>query len=116
MEKVLVAGYALNAIFTFGYLFVTNPLQLFIVQAGLGIAEAIGTPAWDTLYAKNISENMDSYAWGLSTGQSQIVTGLAFAFGGLITNFISFDALFVTMGVIQIIAAIVSSQLIFAKK
>lgn len=115
-EKVLVAGYALNAIFTFGYLFVTNPLQLFIVQAGLGIAEAIGTPAWDTLYAKNISENMDSYAWGLSTGQSQIVTGLAFAFGGLITNFISFDALFVTMGVIQIIAAIVSSQLIFAKK
>ena len=115
-EKVLVAGYALNALFTFGYLFVENPLQLFFVQAGLGIAEAIGTPAWDTLYAKNINHGMDSYAWGLSTGQSQIVTGFAFAIGGLVTHFISFEALFITMGSIQILAAIVTSQLLFTRK
>lgn len=43
--QVMVAGYALNAIFTFCYLFVSNSFQLFLVQAGLGIAEAIGTPA-----------------------------------------------------------------------
>jgi hypothetical protein len=114
-EKVMVAGYMLNALLTFGYIFVSNPTQLFIVQAGLGIAEAIGTPAWDSLYAKNQSEEMDSYAWGLSTGQSQIVTGIAFGIGGLITHFISFKALFVTMGIIQIMAAIVTSQLLFLK-
>ena len=86
----MVFGYALNALFTFGYLFVSSPIHLFIVQAGLGISEAIGTPAWDSLYAKNISDKMDSYAWGLSTGQSQIATGIAFGIGGLITHFISF--------------------------
>lgn len=114
-EAVMVAGYTLNALFTFGYLFVHNPLQLFLVQAGLGIAEAIGTPAWDTLYAKNITDEMDSYAWGLSTGQSQIVTGVAFAIGGLITHFISFEALFITMGSIQVLAALVTSRLLFTK-
>ena len=114
-EKVMVFGYLLNALFTFGYLFVKNPLQLFMIQAGLGIAEAIGTPAWDTLYAKNISNEMDSYAWGLSTGQSQIVTGVAFGIGGLITHFISFEALFITMGSIQVLAALVTSQLLFKK-
>lgn len=115
-EKAMVFGYALNALFTFGYLFVSSPIQLFIVQAGLGISEAIGTPAWDALYAKNLTDDMDSYAWGLSTGQSQIVTGIAFGIGGLITHFISFEVLFITMGIIQLIAAIVTAQLLFIKK
>jgi len=115
-EKVMVLGYSLNAVFTFCYLFVSSPIHLFIVQAGLGIAEAIGTPAWDALYAKSLSEEMDSYAWGLSAGQSQIVTGVAFGLGGLITHFISFEALFITMGTIQILAAIVTSQLLYVKK
>ncbi len=114
--KVMVAGYLLNAVFTFGYLLVQNPVQLFLVQAGLGISEAIGTPAWDALYANNLSDEMDAYAWGLSTGQSQIVTGIAFGIGGLITHFVSFEALFITMGLIQIIAALVTAQLLFINK
>lgn len=114
--KVMVAGYLLNAVFTFGYLLVQNPVQLFLVQAGLGISEAIGTPAWDALYANNLSDEMDAYAWGLSTGQSQIVTGIAFGIGGLITHFVSFEALFITMGIIQVIAAFVTAQLLFINK
>lgn len=113
--KVLVFGYGLNALFTFCYLFVSNPLQLFAVQAGLGIAEAIGTPAWDALYAKNLNDGLDSYAWGLSAGQSQIVTGVAFAVGGLITHYISFEVLFTTMGFIQLLATLVTAQLLFKK-
>ena len=115
-EKVMILGYTLNALFTFCYLFVSTPTHLFIVQAGLGIAEAIGTPAWDALYAKSLDEEMDSYAWGLSAGQSQIVTGVAFGLGGLITHFISFEALFVTMGSIQVLAAIVTAQLLYINK
>lgn len=114
--KVMVLGYSLNALFTFAYLFVDSPFTLFLVQAGLGMAEAIGTPAWDALYARNLDEELDSYAWGLSTGQSQIVTGIAFGLGGLITHFISFQVLFITMGFIQITAAIVTAQLLFDKR
>jgi MFS family permease len=112
----MVFGYTLNALITFAYLLVDSPIKLFLVQAGLGFAEAIGTPAWDALYAKNLDEEMDAYAWGLSTGQSQIVTGIAFGIGGLITHFISFEVLFITMGIIQIIAAIVTSKLLFIKE
>jgi len=114
--KAMVLGYTLNALLTFGYLLVDSPFKLFLVQAGLGIAEAIGTPSWDALYAKNLDKDLDSYAWGLSTGQSQIVTGIAFGIGGIITHFVSFQALFITMGLIQVAAAIVTSQLLFIKK
>jgi predicted MFS family arabinose efflux permease len=113
--KVMVAGYILNAIFTFGYLLVKNPLHLFLVQAGLGAAEAIGTPAWDALYAQNVADKSDTYAWGLSSGQSQIVTGIAFAIGGLIAHFVSFESLFITMGIVQILAAVVTSRLLFIR-
>lgn len=114
-EKVMVAGYALNAVFTFGYLFVSNPWQLFFIQAGLGIAEAIGTPAWDALYAKNINEDHDTYAWGMAGGQSQIVTGIAIVCGGLIAHYYSFNALFITMGCIQIIATIIQARILIGK-
>ena len=114
-EKVMVAGYLLNAGLTFCYLFVSNPLQLFFVQAGLGIAEAIGTPAWDALYAKNVHEDHDAFAWGLASGQSQIVTGLAIIGGGFIAHYGSFNALFITMGCIQLVAAFVQAQILFNK-
>lgn len=110
--KVMVAGYALNALFTFGYLFVSSPIHLFFVQAGLGIAEAIGTPAWDALYAQSIAEDKDTYAWGLAGGQSQIVTGIAIIAGGLIAHYLSFEALFITMGVIQVTAAIIQAKIL----
>ncbi|PIR78325.1 MAG: hypothetical protein COU28_02135 [Candidatus Magasanikbacteria bacterium CG10_big_fil_rev_8_21_14_0_10_36_16] len=45
-EKIMIFGYALNAFFTFTYLFVDSSLKLFVVQAGLGLA------AGDSLYAK----------------------------------------------------------------
>lgn len=114
--KVLVFGYALNAIFTFCYLFVSNPWQLFFVQCGLGMAEAIGTPTWDALYAKNLDADHDSHAWGLAGGQSQIVTGFAFFAGGLIVHYLSFNALFITMGIIQVAATLMQSRILFAKK
>ena len=110
--KVMVLGYALNAIFTFCYLFVSTPMQLFMVQAGLGIAEAIGTPAWDALYAKNMDESHDTFAWGLASGQSQIVTGIAFLCGGMIAHYFSFNTLFFTMGCIQIFAMIIQSRIL----
>jgi predicted MFS family arabinose efflux permease len=111
-SKIMVAGYALNALFTFCYLFVSSPMQLFFVQAGLGIAEAIGTPAWDSLYAKHVDESHDTFAWGLASGLSQIVTGISIICGGLLVHYFSFNVLFVTMGSIQIIATLVQVRIL----
>ncbi len=111
-SKIMVLGYALNALFTFGYLFVSSPWHLFFVQAGLGIAEAIGTPAWDALYAKSVDETQDTFVWGLASGQSQIVTGIALVCGGLIAHYFSFNILFITMGIIQVVATVIQSKIL----
>jgi MFS family permease len=112
---IMITGYGLNALFTFCYLFVSTPEQLFIVQACLGVSEAIGSPTWDLLYAKSLNEKNDGYAWGLAGGQSQIVTGVAVLIGGFVIYHLSFEVLFIIMGCLQVAATIIQARILFEK-
>lgn len=115
-KKMMISGYSLNAIFTFGYLFVKNPWSLLLVQAGLGLACALATPTWDALYSEHMNKKKDGDAWGLADGLPYIVTGMAVIIGGLIVTYYSFNYLFITMGIIQVIAAIYQARILFFKK
>ncbi len=115
-EEVMVFGYALNTIFTFSYLMVNSVMTLFFVQIGLGIAESLSTPIWDSLFANDLEEKNNTALWGLATGHTHFVTGIAVAIGGLITYYISFHMLFIIMGVIQALATIIQARLLYSKK
>jgi len=115
-EKIMVIGYFLNALFTFGYLFVSSPWHLFVVQAGLGVAEALATPTWNALFAKHEDKKHDGFQWGLAGGEGQIITGIALVAGGLIVNYFSFDVLFLTMGTILMFSAMYQAQILKMKK
>ena len=103
-EKFLVAGYALNAVFTFCYLLVETPFQLLLVQAGLGLATAMATPTWDALYERYEDKKHPAFAWSLDTGVGNVVVGIAIILGGMVLVNYSFTTLFVMMGCIQIAA------------
>ncbi len=114
--RMMMCGYALNAACTFGYLFVSSPLHLLIVQLGLGIANALATPTWNALYARFEDRQHECTTWGLAEGQANIVVGLGILIGGAIVAYASFDALFITMGVIQVVATIYQARILrFAK-
>ncbi len=115
-EEVMVFGYFLNTLFTFSYLLVNSVSSLFIVQIGLGIAESLSTPIWDALFAKSLEDKEDTFHWGLATGHTHFVTGIAVAIGGLITYYISFHMLFIVMGTIQAAATLMQAKLIFEKR
>ena len=112
LEHWMLFGYALNTIGTFGYLFVYEPASLFIVQIVLGTASALATPTWDALYATHESKKKAGSEWGIADGGPQIVTGIAVVVGGFIVTFFGFTALFLTMGIIQIIATVVQAKIL----
>ena len=114
-KEIMVGGYALNTILTFCYIFIRNTEQLLLLQIGLGIAEAVSTPIWDSLFAKHLEDNESSFHWSLANGHTHFVTGIAVAIGGLIANYVSFNALFITMGCIQLIATIIQASLLKVK-
>ncbi|MBK8247138.1 MAG: MFS transporter [Gemmatimonadetes bacterium] len=109
--RMIAVGYALNTIFTFAYLLVRDTTDLLFVQIGLGIAEAVSTPSWDAYFASQLSERDDTFAWGIASGHTQFVSGVAIAIGGLIANFVSFQALFVLMGCLNLVATVVQVRL-----
>ena len=114
-EVALVIGYLLNTVFTFSYILVHNSTQLFLLQIGLAIAEALSTPIWDSLFAKYLERNDDSFFWGIAGGHSQLISGIAIAIGGLVIYYFSFNLLFIIMGCIQLTATIVQTALLFNK-
>ncbi len=111
-EKTLVAGFGLNAVCTFSYLFVTSPQHLFLVQAGFGVALALATPTWYALYAKHENRRRGATVWGLAKGQSLLLNGIAILIGGVIVSKVGFEALFITMGIIQTSSTLVALRLL----
>ena len=106
-ERLLVAGYALNALCTFGYLLVDTTTKLFIVQAGLGVALALSNPTWSALYARySPGEQQAGSSWGLVGGAQRLILAAAIMAGGYIIDHYSFDVLFIIMGTIQVIATL----------
>jgi len=111
-ERLIIWGYALNAVCTFGYLMVNSPFRLLLIQIGLGIAAAMATPTWDALYAKYEDRKHGGMLWGLSDGQAHLFSGLAIVAGGVVVAFLSFSALFIIMGIIQIISVYFMMQIL----
>lgn len=111
--RLMVLGYALNALFTFSYIFVHTPAALFVVQAGLGVALAFADPTWDALYAKHEDRKKAGYLWGLQHGAEQLITGISILIGGLIVSQYSFTALFIIMGTIQTVGTIYQAKILY---
>lgn len=103
-EKLLITGYMLNALFTFGYLFVTTPAQLFFLQGMLGVSFSLLNPTWYALYDEYTLKRSDGYAWGLADGEGRILMGLAIVVGGFLVNKLGFQVLFFSMGLLQLLA------------
>ncbi len=114
-ERMMIAGYALNAIFTFCYLFVHTPAALFAVEAGLGVALALANPTWDALYAKYEDRRRAGLIWGVEHGTEEIITGISIFLGGLIVNYYSFTTLFIIMGIIQTMGTIYQSKILLVR-
>lgn len=59
--KLVFAGYFLATIGFFGYMFVSDPIQMFLVQAVVGVAAAVRSPAFDEVYSRNLDEGRYAY-------------------------------------------------------
>jgi MFS family permease len=112
-EKLMVAGYALNALFTFAYLLVRSPVHLFIVQAGLGISAALVIPTWSALYSSSGSRSRKGYEWGLVAGEERILTAAGLIIGGFVASYFGFPTLFMIMGIVQVIATVYQAKILW---
>ncbi len=103
-ERLIVIARGLQVIGISGYMFIKTPLDLFLVQIALGISEAIITPAFDSLYSRNLDKGRSASEWGMWESMRAVVIGIAAVAGGFIAQQYGFPALFSIMAVISIFA------------
>jgi MFS family permease len=105
-EYLLVIGYFLRSICWASFIFVPSWNWLLLAQIGIGIGDALGAPAFDTLMASHLDKgkHMSDYAtWKLI---SSIVLALGTVAGGYIVNYYGFVPLFALMSAMAAIAGI----------
>ena len=87
-----------------------------MVQIIFGISTAIGTPAFDSLYSKNLQKGKFASQWGTWESMYAITVGIAAIIGGLIAQTYGFKVLFIVMLIISILSFISSLFLIKKRK
>lgn len=105
-ENILIFGRILTFVGLVGYIFVKSPIYLFGVEIILGIATALSSPAFDSLYSKNLQKGKFASQWGAWESMCAITTGIAAIIGGVIAYKFGFKVLFVIMSIIALFSLI----------
>jgi predicted MFS family arabinose efflux permease len=106
-EYLLVAGFMFRVLSWILYIFTSN-IELFLfVQVMLGLGDAMGSPAFDSIFATHIdkgSEVNEYSTWKLVLSFSMAIASLL---GGLIVYYYSFELLFVIMALLGVVSSLV---------
>ncbi len=99
----------------FAYLFVSTPLQIYVLQAFLGVAYAFYMASMYGLFSRHLDKHLESTEWSLySVFSYSIATAIATAVGGTLAVTVGFDSLFIIAGILYLVAAFVN--IVFLRK
>jgi len=105
-ELILVAGYAIMGIGFLGYIFVNSIFLLLVVQAIIGLGEAIYGPAFDVIYSKHLDRGKAGREWGAWEAINYFTASFGAVAGGVIVTLFGFNVIFVVMGLLCFVSAI----------
>lgn len=101
-KKVFIVGRAINVVGIAGYLFVSTPLDLFLVQGILGVAIAMMNPTFEAMYSRGLRKGHEAYEWSVWEGSINIVLSVAAITGGIVAAVFGFQVLFLFMTAMSI--------------
>lgn len=101
-ELLIALGYILRGGVFVSYAFMTSITQLIMTQVLWGIATALSTPAFDSVYSTHTTKENSIVEWGQWEGISAIVTGVAALVGGFLIQAFGYEIIFIMMAVISV--------------
>ncbi|MBI2506626.1 MAG: MFS transporter [Candidatus Colwellbacteria bacterium] len=103
-EYLLLGGFLVRAIGWFFFIFVGNLAFLIFLQVLLGVGEALGSPAFDAIFA----EHLDSGRHIIEYSDWKLIANMATAtgviVGGAIVEIFGFPWLFASMSLLAMVA------------
>lgn len=98
LKKATIVTSILHAFLIFGYVFVSQIWQLYLLQLLTGIIGAINFPVWDAWFANMQKGEKRGSGFALLHATNNMGRGLAALGGGVIVFFVGFKTLFIISG------------------
>jgi len=99
-ELIVVLGYSIMGIGFLLYFWVNSIIFLFMVQAIIGLGEAIYSPAFDAVYSKHLDGHKSGTQWGAWESMNYFPTAIGAIIGGGLVTLFGFQPLFVIMAML----------------
>lgn len=103
-EYLLAGGYLLRAVGWLGYIFVSTPLGLVLLQLVFGLGDALGTPSFNAIFAKHVRSDNDIAMYADWSVISNLIMALGMIIGGVMVTVWGFEVLFGVMSAIAMIS------------
>lgn len=110
-KMLLAVSYALATFVIFSYMFITNIFELFVLQVIVGVAFAIGDPAWEAWFAGVIQKNQRGFSFATFHALSSYSQAGAALAGGFLAQFLGFQVLFLVGGIVGLFSVILTLTL-----
>lgn len=101
----LVFGTALIATVPFWYIFASEPIHVYIIQAVYGIGAAFAIPPWYAIFSRHIDKLQENVEWSLDSVAIGIGGASAAALGGIFADKFGFQFVFLLGGMLAIFGA-----------
>lgn len=102
-----VVGSGFLAIVPLFYLFITTPLELYIVQLFYGIGLAMNYPGWMSLFTRHAEKEREGSQWAIYSSITGIGAAGAAAIGGLIGEKYGFDLVFLSVCFMSVLGTVI---------
>ena len=106
-EYMLILGFLLRALSSMLYIFIGSFFMFIIVQIILGIGDAFGSPAFDSIFAEHLDRGREIYNYSSWKVIQNFLLAVASLIGGIVVYYINFDFLFFIMACLALLSAVI---------
>ncbi len=103
-EYLLAVGYILRAFGWLGYIFVSGPVALILLQLVFGLGDALGTPSFNAIFAEHVDKQNDVPMYADWSVISNLIMALGTVLGGYLVTVWGFNVLFVIMSAMAMVS------------
>lgn len=96
-KPMMILGYSLQSLGFLGYFFVSNKIQLYLLQILMGISITVQHPVFNSFYTRHLEKGKVAFQWAAWEGTYFITTGIAALIGAFLVKIFGFRTMFLIM-------------------
>ncbi|MFH1662035.1 MAG: MFS transporter [Candidatus Falkowbacteria bacterium] len=102
----LVIGSIIFSVVPILYIFISTPIELYIVQFIYGFALAMTGPSWYAIFTRHIDRRREGLEWGIYRTLTSLGSAIAASLGGFLITKFGFDYIFILISALSFVGSI----------